>query len=121
MDLYRVSFAKLNILSNTVCEVIVDDGVNINLEMVEEIHAAFRMNFSDQFSLLINKRNSYSTELDALIQFGKLPQINKIAIFAPNKLAKMSADFSADIPSSAALNIEVFINRENALTWLNNS
>ncbi len=74
--------------------------------------------FKTPFSLLINKINSYSTQIDALVKFGQLDQINKIAIFAPTKMAKLSADFSATIPSSTELNIEVFTDREIALTWL---
>jgi hypothetical protein len=33
-------------------------------------------------------------------------------------MAKLSADFSAEIPSSATLNIQVFINRDDAIYWL---
>jgi len=53
-----------------------------------------------------------------LIKFGSLNTINKIAVYAPSKMAKLSADFAADIPSSAVLNIQVFTSREDALSWL---
>jgi len=118
MELHELSFGKISILHSDIAEVIVDEGANVDMKMVEEIHNCFLSIFSNSFSLLINKTNSYSTQLDALIQFGTLPTINKIAIFAPNKMAKLSADFSADIPSSAVLNIKVFTNRDDALAWL---
>lgn len=118
MELYRLSFGKVIVIAPNTAEVIVDEGVNIDLDMVTEIHHCFLTIFTCSFSLLINKSNSYSTQLDALIQFGTLSAIDKIAIFAPNKMAKMSADFSADIPSSAALNIQVFTDRNDALSWL---
>lgn len=118
MESYELSFCKIEILQKDIAEVIVNEGVDVNMDMVEEIHRCFLSIFIHSFSLLINKKNSYSTQLDALIQFGTLKSINKIAIFAPNKMAKLSADFSADIPSSAALNIQVFTNRDDALIWL---
>lgn len=118
MKLHEFSFGKIFVLRSNLAEVIVDEGADIDLEMVNEIHHCFLSIFTNSFSLLINKSNSYSTQLDALIQFGTLPAIDKIAVFAPNKMAKLSADFSADIPSSAALNIQVFTNRDEALTWL---
>lgn len=118
MELHEISFGKVIVLDADIAEVIVDEGVDIDITMVEEIHKCFLSIFTHSFSLLINKSNSYSTQLDALIHFGTLEAIDKIAIFAPNKMAKMSADFSADIPSSATLNIQVFTGRDDALTWL---
>ena len=118
MELHKLSFCKVSVIRSNIAEVIVDEGVNIDITMVEEIHNCFLSIFSRSFSLLINKTNSYSTELDALIKFGTLTAINKIAVFAPNKMAKLSADFAADIPSSAVLNILVFINKDEALAWL---
>ena len=118
MELHSLSFGKVKVLNSYIAEVIVDEGVNVDMKMVAEIHHCFLSIFTHSFSLLINKTNSYSTQLDALIQFGELTAINKIAVFAPNKMAKLSADFSASIPSSAVLNIQVFTDREDALAWL---
>jgi len=119
MELHELSFGKISVLQNNIAEVIVDEGVNVDIAMVDEIHNCLLAIFTNSFSLLINKSNSYSTQLDALIQFGTLAAIHKITVFAPNKMAKFSADFAADIPSSAVLNIQVFTNRDDALAWLN--
>lgn len=118
MKLHQLSFGKIHVLNNDLAEVIVDEGIDINVGMVDEIHHALLSIFPQPFSLLINKTNSYSTQLDALIQFGTLKAINKIAVFAPTIMSKLSADFAAQIPSSATLHIEVFTSRELALTWL---
>jgi len=121
MELHELSFGKIRVLQNDLAEVMVSEGVDVDIEMVNEIHKAFLSIFSQSFSLLINKSNHYSTQLDALILFGKLSAINKIAVFAPTKMAMLSADFSANIPSSATLNIHVFSDRDDALTWLYSS
>lgn len=118
MEIHQISFANICILHDGLFEITVDNGVDINLTMVNEMHDLLLSLSNKRFSLLINKSNSYSTQLDALIHFGTLATIDKIAVFAPNKLALMSAEFSATIPSSAALNIEVFTDREDALVWL---
>lgn len=118
MDWYKLSFAKVGIIHSNLAEIIVDEGVDIDLVMVDEIHRYLLSIFTHSFSLLINKSNAYSTQLDALIKFGALKAIDKIAVYAPNKLAKLSADFSATIPSSAQLNIQVFTQRTDALNWL---
>ncbi|WP_019028176.1 STAS/SEC14 domain-containing protein [Colwellia piezophila] len=119
MEIHQISFAQIRVLRRDLAEITVDSGVDIDLNMVDEIHRYLLSLFNQSFSLLINKTNSYSTQLDALIQFGNLATLDRIAVFAPNKLAKMSADFSATIPSSAALTIDVFTDREEALAWLN--
>ena len=114
----KLSFVKIDTLRSDLAEITVDDGIEINLAMVDEIHRYLLSVFDGSFSLLINKTNSYSTQIDALIKFGALPPLDKIAVFAPNKLAKLSADFAAEIPSSAVLNILVFTDRDEALAWL---
>ncbi len=118
MEIHQISFAQICVLRSDLAEITVDASTDINLKMVKELHHFLLSIFSDSFSLLINKSNAYSTQLDALIEFGNLAAIDKVAIFAPNKLAKMSADFSASIPSSTSLNIEVFTERDDALEWL---
>jgi hypothetical protein len=118
MEVHKLSFGRVIVLESNIAEVIVDEGVNVDLDMVDEIQSCLLSIFTHSFSLLINKSNSYSTQLDALIQFGALAAINKIAIFAPNKMAKLSADFSASIPSSSVLNIQVFTNKDDAFAWL---
>ena len=118
MHIHKISFATICVLRDDLAEVIVEQGADINLKMVDEIHNALLSLFSGSFSLLINKSNAYSTQLDALIQFGLLEAIDKIAVFAPNKLAKMSADFAASIPSASELTIQVFTDRDDAMTWL---
>jgi len=121
MEMYRVSFASIRLLEVNLAEITVDEGVDIDLKMVEEIHLALHSLLPDKFSLFINKKNSYSTQLDALIKFGQLKGIDKIAVYAPNKMAQLSADFSASIPSSSVLNIQVFTDPNIALAWLKQS
>jgi len=118
MEWHKLSFGKIALLRSNVAEIMVDEGVDIDVQMVNEIHNHLLSLFTHSFSLLINKSNAYSTQLDALILFGSLTAINKIAIFAPNRLAKLSADFSANIPSSTHLNIQVFTERNEAISWL---
>ena len=118
MEIHQISFAKIAIMSSNLAEIIAVEGVDIDLVMVDEMHNALLSFFSQSFSILVNKSNAYSTQLDALIKFATLAEIDKIAVFAPNKLAKMSADFSADIPSAKTLNMPVFTDRDDALTWL---
>jgi len=118
MEVHSISFGIIQLIQDDIGEVIVNEGVDIDINMVNEIHQKFLDVFEQPFSLLINKKNAYSTQLDALIKFGELSAINKIAIYAPNQLAKLSADFSASIPSSALLNIDVFTDRDAALAWL---
>ncbi|NRA84382.1 MAG: STAS/SEC14 domain-containing protein [Gammaproteobacteria bacterium] len=118
-ELHQFSFGQVRIFSQVLAEITVNEGAEINTEMVEELHTLLLSLFTNSFSLLINKTNTYSTKFDALTQFGQLEEINKIAVFAPSTMAKFSADFSASIPTSRALNIQVFSDQYDALAWLN--
>ena len=121
MKSHKISFARIDRLSPILGEVFVDHGTEVDVKMVDEIHAAFRSILPSSFSVLINKSKAYSSHLDALEKFGLLAELDKIAVYAPNELARISADFSAAIPSSESLDIKVFSERDEALDWLTSS
>lgn len=60
MDLYELSFAKIIILRDDIAEVMINDGVLMDVDMVAKYHEFLLAHLHAPFSLLINKINSYS-------------------------------------------------------------
>jgi len=76
MKLYELSFAKIIILRDDIAEVIVNDGIEMNMLMFEEYHNFLLSNLKAPFSLLINKVNSYSYNAEVLKNLAELTEIN---------------------------------------------
>lgn len=65
MELHELSFAKIIILREDIAEVIVNEGVEMTVEMVDEYHNFLLSHLRAPFSLLVNKLNAYTYDFDA--------------------------------------------------------
>lgn len=119
MDLHELPFAKIIILREDIAEVVVDEGVELNLEMVNQYHDFLLSHLGPPFSLLINKLNSYTYTFDAQINLANLKEINSMAVVAYNWVTRAStAALANSVPREKDWNIELFSNREEAWEWL---
>jgi len=118
MTNFKLSFCEIKLLEKDIAEVIVDEGVEINLSMVAEYHSFLLDKMTYPFSLLINKKHSYSYTFEAQLQLATLSQINVMAVVAYTKISEIStknlASFTREIPWI----LEIFSEREVALCWL---
>ena len=65
MKLYELPFAKIIILDDNIAEVMIDHGVEMDVEMVEQYHDFLLSHLRPPFSLLINKIKSYAYDFHA--------------------------------------------------------
>ena len=120
MTKFKLSFCEIILLEKDIAEVIVDDGVEINLSMVEEYHTFLLDKMAHPFSLLINKKNSYSYTFEAQLQLATLTQINVMAVVAYTKISEISTKNLVSLPREKLWQLEIFNDRELALAWLHN-
>ena len=56
----QLSFATVNLLSDCIVELIIAEGIEVSMEMLDEFDDFLSQQLNDNFVLLINKVNSYS-------------------------------------------------------------
>jgi hypothetical protein len=118
MDLHELPFAKIIILHDDIAEVMINDGVRMNEEMVEQYHDFLLSHLSAPFSLLINKINSYTYDFQAQEKLATLKEINAMAVVAYNRVTKITTETLASYPRDVEWNLSIFSNRDEALAWL---
>jgi len=118
MDLHELPFAKIVILRDDIAEVMINDGVRMNQEMVEQYHDFLLSHLRAPFSLLINKINSYTYDFHAQEKLATLKEINAMAVVAYNRVTKITTETLASYPRDVKWNLEIFSNRDEALAWL---
>lgn len=105
-------------LSDDIAEVIVDDGVVIDMDMVREYHEWIQNNLSDPCMLLINKLNSYTYTFEAQKEIASLEQIQAMAVVVYNRISEVTTRDLASFPREHEWYIQVFDSRHDALLWL---
>jgi len=118
MNLYELSFAKIIVLQDDIAEVIINDAVVMNTAMVEQYHEFLRSILTSPFSLLINKINSYTYDFDAQIELATIAEINAMAVVAYSRITELTTETLASYPRSKKWNLQIFMNRDDALAWL---
>lgn len=118
MDLHELPFAKIIILHDDIAEVMINDGVEMDAEMVQQYHDFLLSHLHAPFSLLINKVNAYTYNFQAQEKLATLKEINAMAVVAYNRVTKITTETLASYPRDVKWNLEIFSNRDDALAWL---
>ncbi len=77
---HKLSFCSINILSDSIAEVIINKHIVISMEMVEELHQLISKLFVYNFGILINKINPYRYSFEAKLSIGSHANLKAIAI-----------------------------------------
>ena len=119
MDIHELPFAKIIILRDDIAEVIINEGIEMNTDMVEQYHDFLLSHLRPPFSLLVNKVNAYSYDFNAQLNLATLKEINVMAIVAYKRVTRVSTEMMASkIPRNIDWNLEIFSNRDKAMDWL---
>jgi len=121
---HQLSFAKINILSENVAEVIVEQDIEISLEMSEEYDDFLSKTFSGDFALLVNKINQYDFSFEAKLSMASHDNLIAIAVIAYENEAKESVKKVAAMRQRDGWNLKIFdglnLGYQDGLAWLNN-
>jgi len=119
---HRLDFGYLVILPNNIIEVIVDDGVELTLEMVEESHRALRKTITANFALLINNIHNFEVEFEAKLTMASQEQLKAIAFVYYNQQNKTEIENLIRLRKIDKWNVKTFsgleMGWEEAHHWL---
>ncbi|NRB77437.1 MAG: hypothetical protein HRU38_02025 [Saccharospirillaceae bacterium] len=119
MQSYKLPFAKINILSESIAEVIINENVEMTLDMVNHYHEFLLTHLVSPFSLLINKINSYTYDFEAQLNLATLKEINVMAVVAYTRTTVVSTEsLNSSIPRTVDWKLKIYSNRDEALNWL---
>jgi hypothetical protein len=121
---HQLSFAKINLISENIVEIIIDQDVEISLEMSEEYDDFMTKTFSNNFAILVNKINQYDFSFEAKLSMASHENLTAIAVITYNDESKKSVDKVAAIREFDGWNLKVFdglnLGWQGGLDWLQN-
>ena len=119
MKNYEMSFGTIIKLSNNLAEIVVDDGVEMNLAQVKEYHNFLLNNLKAPFCLLINRKHSYTYTFEAQKTIVNFDKIKKLAVLLNTQGGLMSSETLLSLNANLNWEISWFSKREDAFAWLN--
>ena len=118
MDLHELPFAKIIILRDDIAEVMINEGIQMDKDMVEQYHDFLLSHLHAPFSLLVNKVNAYTYDFQAQEKLATLKEIHAMAVVAYNRVTQLTTETLASYPREVKWNLSIFTNRDEALAWL---
>lgn len=119
---HRLSFADFNLLSDDIVEVVVDEGVEMTLEMVEECHQFMDSRFQDRFGMLINRVNNYTYTYEAKLSIAAYEHLAAMAFVYYSQDSKDITEQLFKVRLLDQWNYQIFSGLElgwqEAFTWL---
>lgn len=118
MESYHLPFAEIIIIRADIAEIIINEGIEMNISMVKQYHEFLLAHLIAPFSLLINKINPYTYTFDAQLELATLEEINAMAVVAYNNGTSTTTHYLSTLPRKVEWNMSQFTNRSEALRWL---
>ncbi len=118
MDTHKLSFGTAIILEPNLAEIIVDNEVEMNLDMVSELHNWISTHLSSPTLMLINKIHQYTYTFEAQMAIGTIKQICAIAVVAYSGATQNTTEMLAALPRKSPWNLKIFTERQDAISWL---
>ncbi|MFL0352195.1 hypothetical protein [Xanthomarina sp. GH4-25] len=118
MKILKLPYGKIFILEENIAEVIIDEGVVMDATMIDHYHEVLKSNLKAPFSLLVNKKHSYSYDFYAQKNLATIGEIVSMAVVAYNQVASMTTEILDKLPRKSAWNLKIFSDREEALKWI---
>lgn len=114
---YKLSFGTIITINNHLAEVIIDEGIEMDEHLVDTYHDFLLSHLKAPFSLLVNKKHSYSYTFEAQKIIANLDEIDSMAVLVGTLGSTLAT--KTIISLKGRNNIEIFVTREEALDWLN--
>ncbi len=119
MNTHELSFAKINIIKKDIAEFIINNDIEINIEHVIEAEEFLAIHLVAPYSVLFNKKNTYSFNFNAQVVVGTQEQLNAVAILCYTEASRKSSEaLISGIPRIVDWNVKIFSARNEALSWL---
>ena len=114
MILDELSFAAVKEIEPNIVEVVAHKDIEITRENMELMEKGFLEKFSGQYCELVNRLNEYSHTHASMEVATNLKNCAAVAILVHGK----NSEQIADLHKLYSVNVQVFMNRDEALVWL---
>lgn len=119
----RLSFGcTINHLESNIAEVIVDSGVDLSIEMVEELDNYLKSFYPHDFALLVNKKNKYTYTYEAQLCLASLEHQRALAILYHDLQNEHIPPLLSQRVTLDDINVKIFpatkLGQNSAIDWL---
>jgi len=117
---YKLSFCEIELLSDNIFEVTINEGVTIDEQCAEEAQIFWHDLRKEPYGLFVNNKNRFSYSFMGAQKIGDHSLERKTAVLIDDKLSKnqMSTVMELKKMTGNVENRKIFQDRDEAIKWL---
>ena len=100
MNSYDLPFAKIILLQDDIAEAIVHAEIEVNVDMVDQLHSFLIAKLKSPFSILVNRCNQYNYDFEAQVKVGDIEQMHAVAVVTYSNISTAAAKAMINVPRS---------------------
>ena len=109
---------KIVSLPDKISELVVDQGVEMNDELVDELHDYLLAHQAETTGLLVNKKHDYAYAFSTQNKICDLAHIRAVAFVCYRDVSRIITELIAKLPREHPWNFRIFNNYDDGLAWL---
>ena len=113
-----LSFGQIGTIEPRISEVVVNSGIEMNMDMVIEYHDYLTSHMDETVGLLINKKNDYTYDFEAQKHLVDLPHIKAMAVVVYRQATRIATESLVQLKRTHPWNLCIFDDYDEALGWL---
>jgi len=118
--MHRLSFCSVSEIEKDLFEMVIDDGITLDLTCAQEELEFWTALREDPFGVLLDCRTSFSYDYEGAARLGQSPLLRKMAILIYSEVQHTSNSLAMNINHAAMPDklSKLFVSRSEALGWL---
>lgn len=118
MQVEKLSHAVVIQISESIYELTIEEGIELDLKSTIEFHEFLLGTQKDSVYILINQKNNYTYSFQAMTMLGCLDMVRAMAFYTPSRVGYIGCQLFFQVPRILPIRMEVFSNHFSALSWL---
>lgn len=111
-------FGKVKMLNANLVEVFINEGIEVDLDMMLECEEMLDELMPGHYGVLLNEKNAHTYAEEAKAYFSEMRRMDAMAVVMTTRFTDIADKYLQSFHEDANWNLKVFYDRGKALEWL---
>ena len=114
----QLQFGVIKMLNANLVEVFINEGIEVDLQMVQGFEETLAELMNGRYGLLLNEKYPHSYTVEAEEYFAQMKQLDAMAVVMYTRFTDIASKYLESFHETSSWKMKVFYNRDKALGWL---
>ena len=114
----QITFGSIRLIDSRIGEVVIHEGMVVDMEMMMNLHEKLSALFSGDFVLLLNEKNNHTYTVEAQKYLAGIKGLRAMAVLYSMRFNDTVSEYLRIFHEDSRWNLKIFYDRGKAIEWL---